>query len=93
MNRRELAKNGFLGLCGMLAMPKSSGEAHISEPEHELGTLKHEEDGSVYKYGKVDFGSIWTDAITGETYHSDQYTWFPWNGIARRKIFMEIGNG
>lgn len=51
--------------------------------ECDLGTEKYEPDGSVYKYGKIDFG------ICGITDDGDiphiQYAWIPWNIIANSK--------
>lgn len=56
-------------------------------PEHELGTLWHQADGSIYKYCKIDFGSF--ESILGAPYQHIVYAWYPWNGIACQKMVLQ----
>ncbi len=53
--------------------------------EYKLGSLYHEPDGAVYKYGKIDFGSLGVDTETNEEILHIDYAWFPWNPPARAK--------
>lgn len=100
MNRRELARGGVIGLLGVLFGGCKKEPEQMAE--YDLGTLFHEADGSVYKYGAVDFGPLGTDSA-GEELRHIQYSWFPWNVRACHKALIsqvpygvgpvEINNG
>ena len=51
MNRRELAKNGILSLCGFLASPE---QAAVPKPEGVCMTWKTSPNGTYYAAGSTD---------------------------------------
>ncbi len=66
-------------------LKKEKTTTATQETKYELGALFHEADGAIYKYGKIDFGSLGIDTETNQEVFYVDYMWFPWNMKARAK--------
>lgn len=57
--------------------------------EHRIGTRLATGSGAIYRYAKIDLGSL--GKIAGKQIRHILYTWIPWNWAARYEQFRKGG--
>ena len=59
------------------------------ERKHRIGTRLMQSGGELYRYAKIDLGSL--GKIDGKAMRHVWYQWIPWNGLAKLKEFRKTG--
>lgn len=63
-----------------LKMVKINVNERSDNREHRIGTRYRQPDGAIFKYAKIDFGTL--GKVDGKMMRLVQYQWLPWNRMA-----------